>query len=185
MRDNGWLVRATFGTMKQTVRGFCLRQTCRRWTRPRSFPARVHLEGTQMSEGRGTTRPFELVGAPYIDAGSICAGAEWIGPARRLLSVLRFSCRPFKSMAGEACGGVQIHVTNRETFPAGVGSESRSSRQLSTCTAIEFKWKNPPYEYEYDKNPFDVIAGTSKVREAIERGDSLDSIKESWQDPSG
>jgi hypothetical protein len=46
-----------------------------------------------------------------------------------------------------------------------------------------FKWKNPPYEYEYDKNPFDVIAGTSKVREAIERGDSLESIKESWQAP--
>jgi hypothetical protein len=47
----------------------------------------------------------------------------------------------------------------------------------------EFKWKNPPYEYEYDKNPFDVIAGTSKIREAIERGDSLDSIKESWVAP--
>jgi hypothetical protein len=47
----------------------------------------------------------------------------------------------------------------------------------------QFQWKNPPYEYEYDKNPFDVIAGTSKVREAIEGGDSLDSIKESWDAP--
>ena len=55
--------------------------------------------------------------------------------------------------------------------------------QTADMYGDDFKWKNPPYEYEYDKNPFDLIAGTSKVREAIERGDSLDSIRESWHAP--
>jgi uncharacterized protein YbbC (DUF1343 family) len=47
----------------------------------------------------------------------------------------------------------------------------------------DFKWKDPPYEYEYDRNPFDLIAGTSKVREAIERGDTIESLAESWVEP--
>jgi uncharacterized protein YbbC (DUF1343 family) len=143
------------------------------------FPGTVHLEGTQMSEGRGTTRPFELVGAPYIDA-------EDYGNALQALNLPGVYFRPcvflptFQKHAGKACGGVQIHVTNRATFkPAITGI-------AIVKTAFEmyrddFRWKDPPYEYEYDRNPFDLIAGTDKVREAIERGTSLEGIEQSWE----
>jgi len=145
------------------------------------FPGTVHLEGTQMSEGRGTTRPFELVGAPYIDADRF---AETLN-GRNLPGVYFRSCvflPTFQKHGGEACGGVQIHVTNRETFQPAL-SGIAIVKTAFDMYGDGFKWKNPPYEYEYDKNPFDVIAGTSKVREAIERGDSLERIKESWQAP--
>jgi len=145
------------------------------------FPGTVHLEGTQMSEGRGTTRPFELVGAPYIDADRF---AETLN-GRNLPGVYFRSCvflPTFQKHGGEACGGVQIHVTNRETFQPAL-SGIAIVKTAFDLYGDGFKWKNPPYEYEYDKNPFDVIAGTSKVREAIERGDSLERIKESWEAP--
>lgn len=145
------------------------------------FPGSVHLEGTQMSEGRGTTKPFELIGAPYIDADQYANALNGLG----LPGVYFRSCvflPTFQKHGGKACGGIQIHVTNRETFrPALAGIAV--VKTAFDMYGDEFKWKNPPYEYEYDKNPFDVIAGTSKVREAIERGDSLDSIKDSWEAP--
>jgi len=145
------------------------------------FPGSVHLEGTQMSEGRGTTRPFELVGAPYIDADKF---ADEL--AKLNLSGVTFrSCvflPTFQKHAGKACGGVQIHVTDRATFePAFTGIAI--VKTAFDMYRDDFRWKDPPYEYEYDRNPFDVITGTSKVREAFERGDSLHQIKESWQSP--
>lgn len=145
------------------------------------FPGSVHLEGTQMSEGRGTTKPFELVGAPYIDADQYAKALNGLG----LPGVYFRSCvflPTFQKHGGTACGGVQIHVTNRQTFQpaiAGIGVVKTAFDMYGD----EFKWKVPPYEYVYDKNPFDVIAGTSKVREAIERGDSLDDIQKSWKAP--
>lgn len=145
------------------------------------FPGSVHLEGTQMSEGRGTTKPFELVGAPYIDADQYANALNSLG----LPGVYFRSCvfmPTFQKHGGKACGGIQIHVTNRETFRPAI-SGIAVVKTAFDMYGEEFKWKNPPYEYEYEKNPFDLIAGTSKVREAIERGDLLDSINESWEAP--
>jgi uncharacterized protein YbbC (DUF1343 family) len=141
------------------------------------FPGTVHLEGTQLSEGRGTTRPFELVGAPYVEAHELARRLESYG-----LPGVHF--RPtgfmptFQKHAGRACGGVQIHVREREEFkPVLTGvAVVKSCRDLY---GEEFRWKEPPYEYVYDKNPFDVISGTDALREAIERGDSLEAIEES------
>ncbi len=141
------------------------------------FPGTVHLEGTQMSEGRGTTRPFELVGAPYIDASAYSRELERVG-----LSGVKFRASnflpTFQKHSGVTCGGVQIHVTDRvafEPFISGVAI-------VKVCYEMyreHFKWKNPPYEYVFDKNPFDVIAGTDQLRLAIERGDSLETIQRS------
>jgi uncharacterized protein YbbC (DUF1343 family) len=145
------------------------------------FPGSVHLEGTQMSEGRGTTRPFELIGAPYIDADSYAEALTKL----QLPGVSFRSCvfmPTFQKHAGKACGGVQIHVLDRAAFkPALTGIAM--VKTAFDMYRDDFKWKDPPYEYEYDRNPFDLIAGTSKVREAIERGDSLASIAESWVAP--
>lgn len=145
------------------------------------FPGTVHFEGTQISEGRGTTRPFELIGAPYIVPEEYAQRLNAIG----FPGVYFRSCvfQPtFQKHARMSCGGVQLHVTNREEFePVIVGI-------AMVKTAFEmypeqFRWKEPPYEYVFDRNPFDVIAGTNKLREAFERGDSLESIEQSWQKP--
>jgi uncharacterized protein YbbC (DUF1343 family) len=145
------------------------------------FPATVHLEGTQMSEGRGTTKPFEFAGAPYINADDFAAAlAEFDFPG-----VYFRACGfmpTFQKHAGQACGGIQIHVTDREAFEP-VLTGIAIVKTAFDMYGDHFRWKDPPYEYEYDRNPFDLISGTSKVREAIERGDSLDSIQASWETP--
>jgi len=143
------------------------------------FPGTVHLEGTQMSEGRGTTRPFELVGAPYIEA-------EEYGRALNAFGLPGVYFRPtvfqptFQKHAGKSCGGVQIHVLDRGAFePVKAGlAVVKVAHDMYTR---DFKWKQPPYEYVFDKNPFDVIAGTSAIREAIESGRSLDDMEKAWR----
>jgi uncharacterized protein YbbC (DUF1343 family) len=145
------------------------------------FPGAVHLEGTQMSEGRGTTRPFELVGAPYIDADRFAdslAGFDLPGVYFRSCVFMP----TFQKHGGRACGGVQIHVTDRESFEP-VISGIAIVKTAAAMYPEEFRWKDPPYEYEYDRNPFDIISGTAKTREAIERDDSLSAIEGSWQAP--
>src|SRR5947207_14244577 len=81
-----------------------------------------------------------------------------------------------------ACGGVQIHVTDREAFEPVIAGIAIVKTAFD-MHGDQFKWKDTPYEYEYDRNPFDLISGTSKVREAIERGDNLASIAKSWVEP--
>lgn len=142
------------------------------------FPGTVHLEGTQVSEGRGTTRPFELLGAPYVEASELERRLQGIG-----LSGVRFRASnflpTFQKHAGKVCGGVQIHVTDRESFRP-VRTGFAVVKTLFDMYGEEFRWKEPPYEYVFDKNPFDVISGTDKLRKAFERGDSLETIEASW-----
>lgn len=142
------------------------------------FPGTVHLEGTQMSEGRGTTRPFEIIGAPYIDADDFAAHLSELN-----LEGVKFrpcSFQPtFQKHAGKMCGGVQIHVTERDMFDAvrtGVAAIIVAYNLYET----HFRWKESPYEYIFDKNPFDVIAGTNALREAIENGRSIEQITADW-----
>lgn len=143
------------------------------------FPGTVHFEGTQLSEGRGTTRPFELIGAPYVVPDHYADKLNSLG----LPGVFFRGCvfRPtFQKHAGLSCGGVQIHVADRKQFEpvlAGVAMLKVAFDLYSD----DFRWKEPPYEYVYDRKPFDVIAGTAKLRRAIEQGSSLDTIEKSWQ----
>jgi uncharacterized protein YbbC (DUF1343 family) len=142
------------------------------------FPGTVYLEGTQLSEGRGTTRPFELVGAPYIVAEEYARSLTALG-----LEGVHF--RPsgfqptFQKHAGQTCGGVQLHVTDRERFEPVIAGVATIKTAYDLYEA-DFRWKEPPYEYVYDKNPFDVIAGTTKLRAQIEGHASLSAIQESW-----
>jgi uncharacterized protein YbbC (DUF1343 family) len=140
------------------------------------FPGTVHFEGTQVSEGRGTTRPFELIGAPYIDPDAYADKLNELG----LPGVYFRSCAfqpTFQKHGGVTCGGVQIHVLDRNSFEpwfAGIAMAKFAHDMYPN----EFRWKVPPYEYVYDKNPFDVISGTAKIREAFEQGTELDAIRE-------
>ncbi len=143
------------------------------------FPGTVHIEGTQMSEGRGTTRPFELIGAPYIDGIRYQREMESYGLAGVQFRACSFQ-PTFQKHAGLACGGVQIHVTERKTFEP-VSTGVAAVKVAHDLYPEHFFWKQPPYEYVFDQNPFDVIAGTGTLRGALERGDSLDTIVNSWK----
>ncbi len=143
------------------------------------FPATVYFEGTQISEGRGTTRPFEIVGASYINAQEYADALtllELSGVIFQPISVLP----TFQKFAGENCGGVFLHITDRKAFEP-VITGLAMIKTVFNLYPNYFKWKNPPYEYVYDRNPFDVIAGTTKIREFIEQGKTINEIKMFWQ----
>ena len=146
------------------------------------FPATVHLEGTELSEGRGTTKVFELNGAPFIDPYKWAAALrdyDFPGVAFR-------ECHfqpTFQKWARQTCGGVQLHVTDRNAFtPVVVGVA-----MVKTAYDLypdQFEWKRDAYEYEFDKNPFDVVSGTDTIRKGIESGASLRQITDSWSERS-
>lgn len=142
------------------------------------YPGMCLVEGTNLSEGRGTTRPFEIVGAPFIDGQHL---------AERLRSYdlpgIRFRplCfRPtFHKFAGRSCGGVQMHVVDRATFrPYRTGVTVL--RELWALGAEEFRWRNDSYEFVDDRPAIDLLTGGTEVREGIERGLPAEEIFASW-----
>jgi uncharacterized protein YbbC (DUF1343 family) len=145
----------------------------------RVYPGGCLIEGTNLSEGRGTTRPFEWVGAPYLDAHAYAEALT----AERLPGVVfrpaRF--RPtFQKWAGRVCGGVQVHVTDRTRFkPFLTGLAVIAVARRQACRA--FRWRRPPYEFEYHRLPIDILLGTDTIRRALEHGRSLEAIEQSWQ----
>jgi uncharacterized protein YbbC (DUF1343 family) len=146
----------------------------------RVYPGGCLIEGTNLAEGRGTTRPFEWVGAPWLDADAYAAALA----RERLPGVV---CRParfrptFQKWAGQVCDGVQLHVTDPRRFrPFLTGLALIAvARRLAPRT---FRWRRPPYEFERRRLPIDILLGTDRVRRAIERGQSLGAIERSWQD---
>jgi uncharacterized protein YbbC (DUF1343 family) len=144
------------------------------------YPGSVLLEGTEVSEGRGTTRPFELIGAPYIDAKTLVTDLAGNGLPGVAFREAAFE-PTFNKFAGKICSGVQIHVTDRDLFKpllTGVAIISAIRRLFPE----DFAWKQPPYEYVYDRMPFDVICGGSRLREQIEAGVTPYTIESSWLD---
>jgi uncharacterized protein YbbC (DUF1343 family) len=144
------------------------------------FPATVHIEGTELSEGRGTTLPFFLNGAPFIDPYA------WAAELRKFdipgVAFREAYFRPtFCEFAGETCAGIQLHVTDREAFtPVILGIA-----MVKTAYEIypdKFQWRQSDYEYEFGKNPFDVICGTDKIRKQIESEVALKEIDDSWNE---
>jgi uncharacterized protein YbbC (DUF1343 family) len=143
------------------------------------YPGAVLVEGTMLSEGRGTTRPFELIGAPWID-GERLAGTM---NARRLPGV---HFRPaafeptFQKHAKQPCGGCQLHVTDRSAFqPVRAAVELVAACRRQNPTA--FAWRQPPYEYEHDKWPIDILYGSDQLRTTIDRGDEVAPLVDSWK----
>lgn len=142
------------------------------------YPGFCLLEGTSLSEGRGTTRPFEFFGAPYIVP-------EILERKLKESSVKGYLLRPaffeptFQKYKGELCGGGQIHVTDRNSFESVHLAVSALSAVLELW-GENFSWKKPPYEYEYEKLPIDILAGSATMRKALESGTSPDEIRRSW-----
>jgi len=143
------------------------------------YPGQVLLEGTNLSEGRGTTRPFEVWGAPYLDTAALRARFE----TRRLPGcVLRsHDFQPtFHKWQGEVCRGFQIHVTQPDRYLPYLTTLAL----LQDVVALHrerFAWKEPPYEYVTDRLPIDVLTGDPAVREAIESGADLPALAAGWR----
>jgi len=131
-----------------------------------TFVGTVLYEGTNISEGRGTTRPLEIIGHPKLDAWNFKTKLDTVMNENKLTGfVLRpINFQPtFQKHAGIACGGYQIHVTDREKFQPWRVSQLLC-RELYKELGLEFKYKEDPYEYENNFNPVDMINGTDKIR---------------------
>jgi beta-N-acetylhexosaminidase len=143
------------------------------------YPGGCLLEGTNLSEGRGTTRPFEIVGAPWVDP----AGFADVLNALDLPGV-RFrplSFRPtFHKYAGQTCGGIEIHVVDREAFlPYLTGIQLIFSAARLWPDA--FDWRREPYEFESERLAIDLLAGGTWFRELVEEGEDPSGVSEEWK----
>ena len=143
------------------------------------YPGTVLFEGTMLSEGRGTTRPFELVGAPWIDADAFAERMNRLALPGAHFRPATFE-PTFQKHAKTPCGGCQIHVIDRKVFaPVAVGAALL--REFHGTAPKEFVWRQPPYEYEHDKMPVDILAGSSALREQVESQVPLGQIVASWK----
>jgi uncharacterized protein YbbC (DUF1343 family) len=143
------------------------------------YPGTVLLEGTNISEGRGTTRPFEIVGAPWIEPEILAealASFELNGVSFR---PLRFS-PTWDKYEHSLCGGVQLHITDPSAFrPVRCGAAL-----IATAARLypqHFRWSEPPYEYEHNLPPIDVISGSAALRETVDAGGNLSPLFEAWR----
>lgn len=123
------------------------------------YPGMCLFEGTNLSEGRGTTRPFEIFGAPFIDAGKLCTELNQLQLPGVFFRENYFQ-PTFQKFAGQLCGGAQIHVLERNAFrPFQTGLEI--IRMIRRLYGDQFAWKQPPYEYETEKLPIEILLGGS------------------------
>ncbi len=144
------------------------------------FPGTVFFEGTQVSEGRGTTRPFEIIGAPYIDASRLADKMNAMNLPGVIFRPISF-IPTFQKHANQSCGGVFLHVVDRNRFKP-VITGIALLKTIRELYPEDFKWRNPPYEYVFDRNPFDVIAGTDRLRRMIESGAEITEIEAWWRE---
>jgi uncharacterized protein YbbC (DUF1343 family) len=141
------------------------------------YPGQVLLEGTNLSEGRGTTKPFELCGAPFLEPARLRALLPELPGV-----ILREACfePTFHKWNGEMCCGFQLHVIDR-------GSYKPYFTTLALLAAIRelyperFAWRQPPYEYETSRLPIDLLTGDAAIRLGLERGLSAAELEDSWQ----
>jgi uncharacterized protein YbbC (DUF1343 family) len=142
------------------------------------YPGQCLLEGTNVSEGRGTTRPFELCGAPWIDAAKLCQrlnDESWPGIHFRPASF-----RPtFHKFAGQTCGGVQLHVTDRRAFRP-VRTTVGLLAALRDLHGPAFTWRREPYEFVADRLAIDLLFGSDRERKALEAGAAAQDICQPW-----
>jgi uncharacterized protein YbbC (DUF1343 family) len=141
------------------------------------YPGAVLFEGTTLSEGRGTTRPFELIGAPWIDGERLAEAMN----ARDLPGV---HFRPvffeptFQKHAKQTCGGCQLHVLDRQAFRP-VRTAVELIDEFHREEPSRFEWREPPYEYEHEKMPIDILFGSDRLRAAVASG-SVRKLVTEW-----
>ncbi len=142
------------------------------------YPGAVLFEGTTLSEGRGTTRPFELVGAPWIDGERLAGAMNARGlPGGHFRPA--FFEPTFQKHAKQSCGGCQIHVLDRRTFEP-VRTAVELIAEFRGGDPARFAWREPPYEYEHEKQPIDILYGSDRLRTTIDGGGDARTLVASW-----
>lgn len=142
------------------------------------YPGTVLFEGTNVSEGRGTTKPFELIGAPWVRPERFAARLNALNLPGTHFRPVHFE-PTFHKHAHTGCGGVQVHITDRRTFrpvEAGVVLVQAFLR----AAPDRFAWREPPYEYEYLIQPIDILMGSSELRERLANDDDAREIAAGW-----
>ncbi len=129
------------------------------------YPGQVLIEGTNISEGRGTTKPFELCGAPWIDGFELARRLNALGLEGVVFREAWFT-PTFSKFAGELCGGVQVHVTDRRLYRP----------FASTLHLLKLVREMYAGEFEFHPGYFDKVAGSARVREALERNAAVEEI---------
>jgi uncharacterized protein YbbC (DUF1343 family) len=147
------------------------------------YPGMCLVEGTELSEGRGTTRPFELAGAPYLDGHRLAADLAAMRLPGAMFRPAVFTPM-FHKHHTKTCNGVQLHVTNPETYrPYRTGVAF-----LKACydqSPASFRWRNKAYEFVEDIPAIDLLAGGDAIRQGIEAGASLDELTARWPRDEG
>lgn len=142
------------------------------------YPGGCLLEGTNLSEGRGTTRPFEIFGAPYIDGYALAETLTDLDLPGVKFRALGFE-PTFQKHAGQSCGGVQLHVLDRSAFrPFYTGVAMIST--VASLWPDDFAWRKAPYEFVSDIPAIDLLAGGSWLRQGVEAGKSLRDLSHFW-----
>jgi uncharacterized protein YbbC (DUF1343 family) len=143
------------------------------------YPGMCLLEGTNVSEGRGTTRPFELFGAPWIEP-EMMVRSLWKKKIKGVQFRPTYFMPTFHKYRDKRCGGAQMYVTKRTVFnPVTTGLEI--IRTIRTLYGKKFAWRKPPYEFEKEEMPFDILVGNTWVREAIDKRKAVSWMKTRWQ----
>ena len=143
------------------------------------YPGMVLVEGTKLSEGRGTTKPFELVGAPYINPEELAGQMTRLNLPGVVFRPAYFE-PTFHKWAGEVCGGIQVHVTDREAFEPYLTGLCLIAEIRRLC-GDRFEWRPPPYEYEHRKLPIEILCGGRLLVNFMEAGAGPETIRGSWQ----
>jgi uncharacterized protein YbbC (DUF1343 family) len=143
------------------------------------YPGQVLWEGTNISEGRGTTRPFEIFGAPFIDPSKVITYLKNISlPGVQLIEM---AFRPtFQKWQGQRCQGFFLRVHDQRAFKP-YWTSLTILQALRTLYPEDFQWKDPPYEYEITRRPIDLLIGDLDLRQAMEAGGPMRDLEASWQ----
>lgn len=164
------------------------------------YPGGCLLEATNLSEGRGTTRPFEIFGAPFLDSWRYATALNNLGLPGCQFRPLPFQ-PTFNKFAGQLCGGSQLHVTSCDQFEpvlayvaimqeairqsglheAAGPQDEKFTAQSHETTLPGFAWRQPPYEYVHDRRPVDILAGNDWLEPAISNLTPLDEIRERFR----
>ena len=144
------------------------------------YPGMCLLEGTHLSEGRGTTQPFELCGAPYIEAHELAGDLN----KKNLPGVFfrpHYFKPSFQKWSNQVCGGIQVHVTEAQSFKS-VLTGVAIVRAVAQRYPDQFQWRTEPYEFVSDRPAIDLLYGNPQLREILTQGpQSLEDIEESWK----
>ena len=143
------------------------------------YPGMCLFEATNVSEGRGTTRPFEIFGAPWIEPEKFCAAIQEFALPGVHFRPLYFQ-PTFNKFHKQVCGGAQMHVTDRKLFQP-VRTALCLLFVLLRDYRTEFRWKDPPYEFVTDRLPMDILWGNSWIRQDLEMNVPPDEIERKWQ----